>query len=37
MTELLEGVQEGEQVVTVGTQELRDNDRVDVNQAPWNK
>jgi RND family efflux transporter MFP subunit len=38
MTELLEGVQEGEQVVTVGTQELRDNDRVDVNHsAPWNK
>jgi membrane fusion protein (multidrug efflux system) len=38
MTELLDGVQEGEEVVTVGTQELRDNDRVAVNQsAPWNK
>lgn len=38
MTELLDGVQEGEQIVTVGTQELRDNDRVAANQsAPWNK
>jgi membrane fusion protein, multidrug efflux system len=38
MTELLDGVQEGEEVVTVGQQELRDNDRVTVNQAaPWNK
>ena len=38
MTELLDGVQEGEEVVTVGTQELRDNDRVEVNKsAPWNK
>ena len=38
MTELLSGVQEGEDVVTVGQQELRDNDRVSVNQsAPWNK
>jgi len=38
MTELLDGVQEGEVVVTVGQQELRDNDRVTVNQAaPWNK
>jgi membrane fusion protein, multidrug efflux system len=38
MTELLSGVQEGEEVVTVGQQELRDNDRVMVNQsAPWNK
>ncbi|MBV9874930.1 MAG: efflux RND transporter periplasmic adaptor subunit [Verrucomicrobia bacterium] len=38
MTELIDGVQEGEQVVTVGQQELRDNDRVLANQsAPWNK
>jgi membrane fusion protein, multidrug efflux system len=38
MTEILDGLQEGEEVVTVGTQELRDNDRVAVNQsAPWNK
>jgi membrane fusion protein, multidrug efflux system len=38
MTELLSGVQEGEEVVTVGQQELRDNDRVSANQsAPWNK
>lgn len=38
MTEVLDGLQEGEEVVTVGTQELRDNDRVVVNQsAPWNK
>jgi membrane fusion protein, multidrug efflux system len=38
MTELLSGLQEGEEVVTVGQQELRDNDRVAVNQsAPWNK
>jgi membrane fusion protein, multidrug efflux system len=38
MTEVLDGLQEGEEVVTVGTQELRDNDRVALNQsAPWNK
>jgi membrane fusion protein, multidrug efflux system len=38
MTEVLDGLQEGEEVVTVGTQELRDNDKVSVNQsAPWNK
>ena len=38
MTELLEGVQEGEQVVTVGMLELHDNDRVLVNKSgPWNK
>jgi membrane fusion protein (multidrug efflux system) len=38
MTEILEGLQEGDEVVTVGTQELRDNDRVSVNKsAPWNK
>ena len=38
MTELIDGVQEGEQVVTVGQQELRDNDRVLANQsAPWDK
>jgi membrane fusion protein (multidrug efflux system) len=38
MTELLDGVQEGEQVVTVGMQELHDNDRVIANHSgPWNK
>ena len=38
MTEILEGLQEGEEVVTVGTQELRDNDKVSVNKStPWNK
>jgi membrane fusion protein, multidrug efflux system len=38
MTEILEGVQEGEQVVTVGMLELHDKDRVLVNQSgPWNK
>jgi membrane fusion protein, multidrug efflux system len=38
MTELLDGVQEGEQVVTVGMLELHDNDRVVVNRSgPWNK
>ena len=38
LAEILDGLQEGEEVVTVGTQELRDNDRVAVNQsAPWNK
>jgi membrane fusion protein (multidrug efflux system) len=38
MTELLDGVQEGDSVVTVGQMELRDNDRVRVNEsAPWNR
>jgi len=38
MTEILSGLQEGEEVVSVGQQELRDNDRVNVNHsAPWNK
>jgi membrane fusion protein, multidrug efflux system len=38
MTELLSGLEEGEEVVTVGQQELRDNERVSINQsAPWNK
>jgi membrane fusion protein (multidrug efflux system) len=38
MTELLDGVQEGEKVVTAGLPELRDNDQVRPNQeAPWNK
>lgn len=38
MTELLDGVQEGEHVVTVGQLELHDKDRVLVNQSgPWNK
>jgi RND family efflux transporter MFP subunit len=38
MTEILDGVQEGEQVVTVGMLELHDNDKVLVNKnGPWNK
>ena len=38
LTELLDGVQEGEQVVTSGQQELHDNDRVSVNHSgPWNQ
>ncbi len=38
MTEILDGLQEGEQVVTVGMLELHDKDRVVVNQSgPWNK
>jgi membrane fusion protein (multidrug efflux system) len=38
MTEILGGLQEGEQVVTVGQFELRDNDAVSVNRfAPWNE
>jgi membrane fusion protein (multidrug efflux system) len=38
MTEILDGLEEGEQVVTVGMQELRDKDRVLLNQSgPWNK
>jgi membrane fusion protein (multidrug efflux system) len=38
MTELLDGIQEGEQIITVGQLELHDNDLVRLNQsAPWNK
>ena len=38
LTELLDGAQEGEQVVTVGLLELHDNDRLFVNHSgPWNK
>ena len=38
MTEILSGLQEGEEVVSVGQQEVRDGDQVNVNQsAPWNK
>jgi membrane fusion protein (multidrug efflux system) len=38
LTEILDGLEEGEQVVTVGQLELRDNDRVNVNHSgPWNK
>jgi membrane fusion protein (multidrug efflux system) len=38
MTEILDGLEEGEHVVTVGMQELHDKDRVLVNQSgPWNK
>ncbi len=37
MTEILSGVQEGEQVVTVGQYDLHDNDAVNVNHyGPWN-
>ena len=37
-TEILDGLQEGEQVVTSGQQELHDNDRVSVNHSgPWNQ
>jgi membrane fusion protein, multidrug efflux system len=38
MTEILDGLEEGEQVVTVGQLDLRDNDRVYVNHSgPWNQ
>ncbi len=38
MTEILDGVQEGEMVVTVGQLELHDNDRIRPNRSgPWNK
>jgi membrane fusion protein, multidrug efflux system len=38
MTEILDGLEEGEHVVTVGMQELHDKDRVLLNQSgPWNK
>jgi membrane fusion protein, multidrug efflux system len=38
MTEILDGLQEGDQVVTVGQLDLRDNDRVNLNHSgPWNK
>jgi len=38
MTEILDGLQEGEKIVTVGQLELRDNDPVSANRyAPWNK
>lgn len=38
MAEILEGVQQGEPVVTVGMLELHDKDRGLVNQSsPWNK
>ena len=37
-TEILSGLQEGEQVVAAGQMGLRDNDKVRANQnAPWNK
>ena len=37
MVEILDGLQEGERVVTVGQLELRDNDRVRTNPSgPWN-
>jgi RND family efflux transporter MFP subunit len=38
LTEILDGLEEGEQVVTVGQLELRENDRVNINHSgPWNK
>jgi membrane fusion protein, multidrug efflux system len=38
MIEILDGLQEGEDVVTVGQLDLRDNDRVNANHSgPWNK
>ena len=38
LTEVLGGLNEGDQVVTAGQYDLRDNERVSVNQfAPWNK
>jgi membrane fusion protein, multidrug efflux system len=37
-TEILSGLEEGEQVVTVGQRDLRDNDKVQLNRfAPWNQ
>ncbi|MGA3172660.1 MAG: efflux RND transporter periplasmic adaptor subunit [Chthoniobacteraceae bacterium] len=37
MTEILDGLQEGEKVVTVGQMELHDGDHVTINRAgPWN-
>lgn len=38
MTEILDGLEENEEVVTVGQLDLRDNDRVAINHSgPWNK
>ena len=38
LTEILAGLQEGEQVVTVGQLYLRDNDKVTANRfAPWDQ
>src|ERR1700719_2336656 len=38
MTEILDGLEESDEVVTVGQLDLRDNDRVNVNHSgPWNK
>jgi membrane fusion protein, multidrug efflux system len=38
MTEILDGIEEGDQVVTVGQLDLRDNDRVYVNHStPWSQ
>jgi len=37
VTEIVSGLQEGEQVVAVGQRDLRENDKVQVNRfAPWN-
>jgi len=38
LTELLSGVQEGEEIVTAGQLDLRDNDKVNANRyGPWNQ
>jgi membrane fusion protein (multidrug efflux system) len=38
LIEVLDGLEEGDEVVTVGQLDLRDNDRVNVNHSgPWNK
>ncbi len=38
MIEIIDGLQEGEEVVAVGQLDLRDNDRVNVNHSgPWNR
>jgi hypothetical protein len=38
MIEVLDGLEERDEVVTVGQLELRDNDRVNANHSgPWNK
>lgn len=38
LIEILDGLEEGDEVVTVGQLDLRDNDRVNINHSgPWNK
>jgi membrane fusion protein (multidrug efflux system) len=36
LTQILDGLREGERVVTVGQQELHEGDRVQANLGPWN-